>query len=253
MNLQVSNVATEKGGASSATVPSDGEIASFGKLDMGDRFAWINEHYAGQVVASTSAGAQAAVMLHLIKKHAPNIPVVFIDTGYHFPETYQYLEILKEKLEMEIQVYSPAITAARQEAIYGKLWEGGKEELERYGLINKVEPMNRALKELGSTAWISGLRRIQSRGRGNLDFVMNQTRTTKLYPILDWTNEQVDSYFYLYGLPPHPLVEKGYVSIGDWHSTKPLEAGQSAEETRFGGLKRECGLHEASNVPDYQI
>ncbi|MDA0812360.1 MAG: phosphoadenylyl-sulfate reductase [Verrucomicrobia bacterium] len=253
MNLQVSNIATESGEVASVLAPTDSEIAKFGALDIADRFAWINQHYAGQVVASTSAGAQAAVMLHLIKKHAPNIPVVFIDTGYHFPETYQYLETLKEKLKLEIQVYSPAITAARQEAIYGKLWEGDKEALERYGLINKVEPMNRALKDLGATAWISGLRHIQSRGRGNLGFVMNQTRTTKLYPILDWTNEQIDTYYYLYGLPAHPLLEKGYVSIGDWHSTKPLEEGQSAEDTRFSGIKRECGLHEASNVADYQI
>ena len=82
---------------------------------------------------------------------------------------------------------------------------------------------------------------------------MNQTRTTKLYPILDWTNEQIESHFFLYGLPRHPLLEKGYVSIGDWHSTTPLKEGQTEEDTRFGGLKRECGLHEASNVADYQI
>ena len=249
MNLQVSNTST----TAAVVEPTDGEIAAFGKLEIADRFAWIRDHYAGTVAASTSAGAQAAVMLHLLKKYAPEIPVVFIDTGYHFPETYQYLEELTEKLELEIKVYSPQITAARQEALHGKLWEGGKEELERYGLINKVEPMNRALSELGASAWISGLRRTQSQGRGNLDFVMNQTRTTKLYPILDWTNEQVESYFYLYGLPRHPLLEKGYVSIGDWHSTSPLEAGQTEEETRFGGIKRECGLHEASNIADYQI
>jgi 3'-phosphoadenosine 5'-phosphosulfate sulfotransferase (PAPS reductase)/FAD synthetase len=72
MNLQVSNIATESGEIASALAPTDSEIAEFGALDIADRFAWINQHYAGQVVASTSAGAQAAVMLHLIKKHAPN-------------------------------------------------------------------------------------------------------------------------------------------------------------------------------------
>ena len=227
--------------------------AAFAGMEIAERFAWIREHYSGRVLASTSAGAQAAVMLHLLKTHAPEIPVVFIDTGYHFKETYEYLEQLKDSLDIEIEVLSSAMTAARQEALYGRLWEGGKEDLERYGLINKVEPMNRALQSFGATAWISGLRRTQSKDRGRLEFVANQARTTKLYPILDWDDDQIETYFYLYSLPRHPLVAKGYVSIGDWHSSKPLEEGQSAEQTRFKGIKRECGLHEASKSDDYQI
>lgn len=229
-----------------------GANAEFAALDIADRFEWIQQNYGGKVVASTSAGAQAAVMLHLLSKHAPDIPVVFIDTGYHFPETYQYLETLKETLQIDAKIYSPTITAARQEAIFGKLWED-EETLGEYGRINKVEPMNRALQEHRATAWISGLRRAHSKERGVLEFVANQTRTTKLYPILDWSDEEIETYFYLYGLPKHPLLAKGYVSIGDTHSTKPLEEGQSAEETRFSGIKRECGLHEASNSDDYQI
>ena len=227
--------------------------AEFAALDIAGRFSWIAKNHGGRVVASTSAGAQAAVMLHLLVKHAPEIPIVFIDTGYHFPETYRYLEDLKELLGIDIQVYNPAMTAARQEALFGKLWEGGKQELEEYGRLNKVEPMNRALKEHRATAWISGLRRAQSRDRGQLEFVARQSRTTKLYPILDWNDEEVETYFYLYGLPRHPLVEKGFASIGDWHSSKPLEAGATAEQTRFNGIKRECGLHEESNLGDYQI
>ena len=113
--------------------------------------------------------------------------------------------------------------------------------------------MDRALKQFGANSWISGLRRAQSTGRSGLEFVSTQTRTTKLYPILDWTDEEVENYFFLYSLPRHPLLEKGYVSIGDWHSTQPIEEGQTAEETRFGGVKRECGLHEESNVGDYMI
>lgn len=233
--------------------PAGAGMAAFGGLEVAERFAWIRTHYDGKVIASTSAGAQAAVMLHLLRKHAPGIPVVFIDTGYHFPETYQYLETLKESLGLEIEVFNPRMTAARQEALFGKLWEGGREELERYGRINKVEPMNRALQHFGASAWISGLRRSQSKDRGNLDFVTNQTRTTKLYPILDWSDEEIENYFYLYSLPRHPLLEKGYVSIGDWHSTRPLEEGETPEQTRFSGIKRECGLHEESNIADYQI
>jgi phosphoadenosine phosphosulfate reductase len=242
--------------ASHAVLDTDdltGANAQFAALDIASRFEWIQQNYRGQVVASTSAGAQAAVMLHLLTKHAPEIPIVFIDTGYHFPETYQYLETLKEFLKIDAKVYSPTITAARQEALFGKLWEGDKKSMEEYGRLNKVEPMNRALKEHGAMAWISGLRRAHSKERGQLKFVANQTRTTKLYPILDWSDEEIETYFYLYGLPRHPLLEKGYVSIGDTHSTKPLGEGQSAEQTRFNGIKRECGLHEESNSGDYQI
>ena len=230
-----------------------GANAEFAALDIAGRFAWIRRNYGGRVVASTSAGAQAAVMLHLLAKNAPEIPVVFIDTGYHFPETYRYLEQLKETLGIDVTIYSPAVTAARQEALYGRLWEGGKKDLETYGRLNKVEPMNRALQEHGAVAWISGLRRTQSRERGQLEFIANQTRTTKLYPILDWSDEEIETYFFLYGLPRHPLLEQGYVSIGDWHSSKPLEEGLTPEQTRFHGIKRECGLHQASNVGDYQI
>ena len=95
--------------------------AQFGSLDYRERFALIGEHFGGELITSTSAGAQAAVMLHLVSKYAPETPVIFIDTGYHFPETYQFLEDLKEQFDLNLKVYNPAMTAARQEAIYGKL------------------------------------------------------------------------------------------------------------------------------------
>ncbi|MDV7402999.1 phosphoadenosine phosphosulfate reductase family protein, partial [Arthrospira platensis SPKY1] len=98
----------------------------------------------------------------------PGIPVVFIDTGYLFPETYQFAEQLQERLNLNLKVYQPAMTAARQEALYGKLWEQGREGLEKYGRMNKAEPMNRAVKELGAVAWLTGLRRSQSKSRADL-------------------------------------------------------------------------------------
>jgi phosphoadenosine phosphosulfate reductase len=145
------------------------------------------------------------------------------------------------------------MSAARQEATYGKRWEQGLEELSAYNLDNKVEPMNRAIKELGATAWLSGLRRVQAKSRSKLPVVQRQNRTTKVHPIVDWTEKDIYEYMKAHDLPFHPLWEKGYVSIGDWHSTKPLEAGMSEEDTRFGGLKRECGLHELSGQQDWQI
>ena len=222
-------------------------------LDAGERIAEIGRRFGGRAIATTSAGAQAAVMLHLIARNAPHIPVIFIDTGFHFPETYRYLESLRERIAAEIRVYAPELTAARLEALHGRLWEGDEAALERYGLLTKVEPMDRALRDHGAVAWISGLRHAHSRERAGRALAERQGETLKLYPIIDWSDEQVAAYMEAHDLPAHPLLERGYVSIGDWHSTRPLEEGMSAEETRFAGIKRECGLHLDSQVGEYRI
>ncbi len=228
--------------------------AEFPDLDYRERFGRIREQFDGNLIASTSAGAQSAVILHLVSKYAPDTPVIFIDTGYHFPETYTFLESLREKFDLNLKIYNPAITAARQEALYGRLWENeDTESLEKYGLINKVEPMNRALQDHDATAWISGVRRAHSKERAELGFFTQQKQITKIYPILDWSDDDIGTYIALHELPLHPLVDKGYASIGDWHSTKPLEAGMTAEQTRFNGVKRECGLHEESDEAEYMI
>lgn len=218
-----------------------------------ERVRWALAHFGERIVLSTSFGAQAAVMLHLVTSYRPNIPVVFIDTGYLFPETYRFAESLSNRLNLNLHVYQPQMTAARQEALFGKRWEEGKEGLEAYGLINKVEPMNRALNELGAEAWLSGLRRSQAKTRSELEIVSMQNRTVKVHPILEWTDRDIYQYLQKHDLPYHPLWEQGYVSIGDWHSTQRLGEGMTEEETRFNGLKRECGLHELSGNADWQI
>jgi len=222
-------------------------------LRAGDRLRLLHERFGGRLVASTSFGLQSAVMLDLIAEHAPEVPVVFIDTGYLFPETYRYGEQLSERLGIDLRVYQPASSAARLEALHGKLWEQGEAGLQRYGLITKIEPMDRALRELGADVWISGLRRSHSRSRVDRPFAEQQKRTLKVYPILDWADAQVSAYMHDRGLPAHPLAEQGYVTMGDWHSTQPATDGLSAEATRFNGAKYECGLHLESSNNDFQI
>ncbi len=218
-----------------------------------ERVKWAVETFGERLVLSTSFGVQAAVMLHLVTRVAPGTPVVFIDTGYLFPETYRFADELTTRLKLNLKVFQPAMTAARQEAIYGKMWEQGVEGLDRYNLINKVEPMDRAMKELGATAWLAGLRRTQASSRGKLSVVQPQNKVTKIHPIIDWDNRTIHRYLTEHGLPYHPLWEQGYVSIGDWHSTSKLEPGMTEEQTRFGGLKRECGLHVNTDIAEYQI
>ena len=227
--------------------------AEIAPMRAGERIKLLHKRLGDHLVATTSFGLQSAVMLHLIHENAPEIPVVFIDTGHLFPETYQYAEQLSAMLpKLDLRVYQPTISAARMQALWGNLWENGKEGAERYGVLTKVEPMNRALRELGADVWLSGLRRSQSETRSDRPFVEQQKKTLKAYPILDWADAQVDIYLHQHNLPRHPLSEKGYLTMGDWHSTRPSEDGTAAG-TRFNGEKFECGLHLDSRTSDFQI
>jgi phosphoadenosine phosphosulfate reductase len=195
-------------------------------------------------VLSTSFGVQAAVMLHLATRLAPEIPVVFIDTGYLFPETYRFADELTERLRINLKVYRAPESPAWIEARHGKLWEKGAAGIAAYNQIAKVEPMQRALSELGARAWLAGLRRVQSSTREQLPVVSLQDGRVKVLPIVEWTDKEIYRYLTENDLPYHPLWEKGYISIGDVHTTRPLTAEMTPEETRFFGLKRECGLHD---------
>lgn len=218
-----------------------------------ERVDWALEQFGEELVLSTSFGIQSAVMLHLVTQRAPGIAVVFIDTGYLFAETYQFAEMLQERLKLNLKVYQPEMTAARQEALFGKRWEGDLEALAAYNMQNKVEPMNRAIRELGARAWLTGLRRVQAKTRAQLPVLEQQKRTYKVHPIIDWSERDIYQYLQRHQLPFHPLWDKGYVSVGDWHSTQPLTDSLTPEQTRFGGLKRECGLHESNGNADWQI
>jgi phosphoadenosine phosphosulfate reductase len=218
-----------------------------------ERVQWAVDTYGDGLVLTTSFGIQSAVMLHLVTRIVPEVPVIFIDTGYLFPETYRFADELTKKLNLNLKTYVPAKTAAQQEALYGKQWEQGLDGLKRYNHLNKVEPMDRAVRELKATAWLAGLRRSQASTREKLSVVQHQNKITKVHPIIDWDNRTIHRYLTEHGLNYHPLWEEGYVSVGDWHSTSKLEAGMTEEQTRFGGLKRECGLHESSGRVDFQI
>jgi phosphoadenosine phosphosulfate reductase len=227
--------------------------ASLAPLHAGERLRLLYEKLGARMVATTSFGIQAAAMLHLIHEHVPKVPVVFIDTGFLFPETYRYAEELASRLDLDLRIYQPNITSARIEALWGQLWNAGKEGAEKYALLTKIEPMNRALRELHADVWISGLRRSQSKTRAERPFAEQQKKTLKVYPILDWDDVEIANYFRKHALPPHPLAAQWYVTMGDWHSTRPVGANHDAESTRFGGSKYECGLHLASGTSDFQI
>jgi phosphoadenosine phosphosulfate reductase len=232
------------------TLDLDAENARLEPRSAQQRVAWVLEQLRPRVVLSSSFGAQAAVLLHMVTRQWPEIPVVLVDTGYLFPETYRFVDDLTERLSLNLKVYRAPLGPAWQEARYGRLWEQGLEGITRYNRMNKVEPMQRALDELGARAWIVGLRRTQASTRRELRVLGFQDGYLKVHPIVDWNDKHVYDYLTAHGLPYHPLWEQGYPSIGDWHTSHKLTDGMTEEETRFFGLKRECGLHESSSGED---
>ena len=215
------------------------------------RVAWALATHAGTHALSSSFGAQSAVSLHLVTRLQPDIPVILIDTGYLFAETYRFVDDLTARLSLNLKVFRPQIGAAWMEARMGRLWEDGVDGIARYNQLRKVEPMQRALRELGVRSWIAGLRRSQSRSRAGLDFVELRDGCWKLHPLADWSDHDVWRYLQQHDLPYHPLWHDGYASIGDVHTTRRLEPGMDEQDTRFFGLTRECGLHELwDEVPE---
>ena len=212
-------------------------------LSAQDRVAWALESLAGPHALSTSFGVQSAVSLHLLTQAKPDIPVLLVDTGYLFPDTYRYADTLVERFGLNLQVYRPQIGIAWMEARFGKLWENGIDGLARYNQLRKVEPMQRALNELGVRSWFAGLRRDQARTREGIEFLELRDGRWKLHPIADWNDIDIGAYMLQHDLPEHPLARKGYVAVGDVHTTQPLRPGMDLAQTRFFGLRRECGLH----------
>lgn len=213
------------------------------KQDAVGRVEWAMENLPSHFVLSSSFGIQSAVMLHLLTQIDANIPVILTDTGHLFPETYQFIDQLTDKLKLNLKVYSAKESAAWQLAKYGEQWAKDEESLKQYNRMNKVEPLERGLNELNASTWFSGVRRQQSSHRQNLSVVGILRGRFKVHPIIDWSNKDVHQYLTKHGLPYHPLWDQGYVSVGDVHSTKPLTLGMDESDTRFSGMQRECGLH----------
>jgi len=236
--------------------PSPKQVTIFNREALEEatkaQVAWAERVFRGRLIVSTSFGIQSAVILHLVSRMLPEIPVVFVDTGYLVPETYRYAEQLTALLRLNVRRYTGLVTPAEMEAQHGKLWET---DLDEYHRIRKVEPMRRAIEELDAHAWIAGLRADQTTFRSTLDPVTFQDGIFKVHPILRWRSQDVYYYMEHYQLPQHPLWEKGYTRVGDWHTTSAVPGGgdltgaDGDKNARFDGRAEECGLH-TSGIAD---
>ena len=207
--------------------------------------SWAERRFGDGLVMSTSFGIQSAVTLHLTTLFRPDIPVIWVDTGYLPKETIQYATQLTELLNLNLHIARSPMSPEEMEFKYGQLWESDSiDDLNRYDLIRKVEPMQTALKELKATARISGLRAEQTDYRSELPRAKKTDSIFMVHPILNWTNRDIHQYMRQFNLPQHPLWARGYTTVGDSHSSRPKTVSDvSPRATRFRGIKQECGLH----------
>lgn len=208
---------------------------------------WAVDHIAGlfQTTAFGLTGLVAIDMLSKITSSPP--PLIFIDTLYHFPETYELVEGVKKKYGVPVTVYRPqgCETVQDFERKYGeKFWETNEVG---YDFAVKVEPARRAYEELGVKAVITGRRASQGGDRANLQpLEVDSTGLLKLNPLFAWNFHLVEWYVKENTVPRNKLLDQGYRSVGDWHSTVKSGEGDAGERAgRWAGKaeKTECGLH----------
>lgn len=188
----------------------------------------------------SSFGAESAVMLALIADVNPDLPVVFLETGMHFPQTLDYKETLIERLGLSnVRDIAPAEDERLLRDPKNTLW---KTDANACCDLRKVRPLEPALE--GFSAWITGRKRFHGGARLSLPVFEHASGRFKINPLASWTQEDVQSYFKRRQLPRHPLVAQGFPSIGCWPCTKPAEDPSDIRSGRWAGQdKSECGLH----------
>jgi phosphoadenosine phosphosulfate reductase len=211
---------------------------------LGERLADGGEPLRKSDACVTSSfQAEDVVLLHMVREILPAVPVIFLETGYHFPETLAYRDRMTARWGLNLINVSSAKSVAEQEAEFGILNQTAPD---RCCAMRKVEPLFRALG--GYSVWLTGLRRQQSKSRANLqveeDCVLpSGHRLRKLNPLAEWTTREVWQYAEAHGIPLLPLYEQGYVSIGCEPCTSlPLDPSDP-RSGRWGGQKLECGIH----------
>jgi phosphoadenosine phosphosulfate reductase len=213
----------------------------------------LDQGLAGRIAAVSSFGAESAVLLHLLASINPAVPVLFLETGKHFPETLAYRDELATRLGLTnlINLTPDPAELARRDA-NGLRWSYDPDGCCE---IRKVAPLTRALADFDAT--LTGRKGFQSATRAGLaTFELDSTDAAgrlKLNPLAGWTSDQIAAYFAASGLPAHPLVAQGYPSIGCMPCTSKVAPGEDARSGRWKGWdKTECGIHVdggASELP----
>ena len=228
---------------SGLAVPSSAEVREQAAALRGATppqvITWTLERFP-RTALTVSFGGGGVVLAHMLSRIDARVPVLFLDTGFHFPETLAFKARFAADYGLNVVDLTPATDP-------GPLYQT---DPDRCCWIRKVEPLQRALA--GFDAWISGVRSEQSTERAAIDVLERHESdghpVLKVFPLAAWSREDVWRYIREEGLPHHPLLDQGYTSIGCWPCTRPTQLGEHERAGRWAGTgKTECGLHTFTN------
>ncbi|MGD8456166.1 MAG: phosphoadenylyl-sulfate reductase [Anaerolineales bacterium] len=202
---------------------------------------WAVETFWPDVAMSSSFQTHSVPLLHMVSQIKPEMRILFLDTGFHFPETLEFKENLRKSWGLNIVDLHPKIERKEIESRFGK--DLFQRDPDLCCFIHKVEPLAEALR--GLRAWITGIRQGQTAQRAQASALqLHPNGLVKVNPLLPWTREEVWEYIKEHDLPLHPLYSQGYLSIGCAPCTQPVNSGEDERAGRWiGSNKTECGLH----------
>lgn len=189
---------------------------------------WAMAQAKGRAIVSTNFRPYEAVILHLVTRVQPEIPVLWVDHGYNRPATYLHAEELKKRLKLNLKAYVPKLTTAHYDSVFGGVPDPTPEneaQIKAFSTTMKLEPFQRGMKELAPLVWITALRKVQNPNRAELDIVSPDTNfhSLKISPVFYWSDAEMENYLKQHDLP------------NEWDYFDPAKADE----------KRECGLHAA--------
>lgn len=222
--------------------------ALFEKSDPQQVVDWAVAQFGDDILMSSSFGAESALLIHMAVQHKPDIRVVFTDTGYLFPETFQHRDALRSRFDLNVLTYRSASDPADYLRAAGETDPTWRSDVDRCCGANKNEPFDRAMRELAPKAWLRGIRRSQADTRKGRAFIEWSPRfgCYAISPLLNMSSKDIYAYMKRHDLPYHPLYERGYLSIGcnPLSCTRPVKPGDDPRSGRWAGAaKVECGIN----------
>ena len=211
--------------------------------------AVLRDGLAGDVAIVSSFGAESAALLHLVSRIDPSVPVLFLDTGKHFPETLAYRDELADRFGLNLVNLYPDLDDLKTRDETGLRWSYDPDGCCE---LRKVRPLAKALATYDAS--LTGRKAFQSSTRANLPRIEIDTSDEqgrlKINPLIDWDADRIAAYFNEHDLPRHPLVERGFPSIGCSPCTRPVGEGEDPRAGRWAGWdKVECGIHKPGEEP----
>ena len=215
--------------------------------------AWTLQEFPGRIAMTSSFSPESGVLLHLVSRIDPAVPVLFLETGYHFPETLEYKEALIQLMGLKNVIDLKADPKRKADVVVQYEGVPYEKNPDLCCQINKVDPLDLALKEFD--AWLSGIRRHQTDFRKSVRIFEGYKRGTtelfKISPLANLTSQELWWYLKEHNIPKHPLYEKGYLSVGCWPCTRPVQEGDDERSGRWAGkTKTECGIHTFMEVKE---